>query len=53
MLENIDRVLDRGERIELLVKKTENLNEQSLKFEKTVSNSISDGVRVSDSVEEK
>lgn len=35
MLENIDRVLERGERIELLVDKTARLNEQSVKFEKS------------------
>eukprot|EP01031_Cornospumella_fuschlensis_P001750 gene1750-2184_t len=35
MLENIDRVLERGERIELLVDKTTRMNEQSIKFEKS------------------
>eukprot|EP01039_Chlorochromonas_danica_P005968 gene5968-6572_t len=35
MLENIDRVLERGERIELLVDKTAKLNEQAVKFEKS------------------
>ena len=34
MVENIDRVLERGERIELLVDKTDRLLEQSFKFEK-------------------
>lgn len=37
MIENIDRVLERGERIELLVDKTDRLNQQAFKFEKTVS----------------
>ena len=37
MLENIDRVLERGERIELLVDKTDRLNSQAFKFEKSVS----------------
>lgn len=36
MLENIDRVLERGERIELLVDKTDKLNQQAFKFEKSV-----------------
>lgn len=36
MIENIDRVLERGERIELLVDKTDRLNQQAFKFEKTV-----------------
>lgn len=36
MVENIDRVLERGERIELLVDKTERLNQQAFKFEKSV-----------------
>eukprot|EP00428_Durinskia_dybowskii_P069876 CAMPEP_0170390250 /NCGR_PEP_ID=MMETSP0117_2-20130122/19043_1 /TAXON_ID=400756 /ORGANISM="Durinskia baltica, Strain CSIRO CS-38" /LENGTH=174 /DNA_ID=CAMNT_0010646277 /DNA_START=167 /DNA_END=691 /DNA_ORIENTATION=+ len=35
MIENIDRVLERGERIELLVDKTDRLNHQAFKFEKT------------------
>lgn len=35
MIENIDRVLERGERIELLVDKTDRLNQQAFKFEKT------------------
>lgn len=35
MVENIDRVLERGERIELLVDKTDKLNQQAFKFEKT------------------
>lgn len=37
MIENIDRVLERGERIELLVDKTDRLNQQAFKFEKSVS----------------
>jgi hypothetical protein len=36
MLENIDRVLERGEKIELLVDKTARLNEHAVKFEKSV-----------------
>lgn len=36
MIENIDKVLERGERIELLVDKTDRLNQQAFKFEKTV-----------------
>lgn len=36
MVENIERVLERGEKIELLVDKTERLNHQAFKFEKTV-----------------
>lgn len=36
MIENIDKVLERGERLELLVDKTERLNEQAFKFEKSV-----------------
>jgi len=40
MVENIDRVLERGERIELLVDKTERLNQQAFKFEKSVINLI-------------
>jgi vesicle-associated membrane protein 7 len=36
MIENIDRVLERGEKIELLVDKTDKLNQQAFKFEKTV-----------------
>jgi hypothetical protein len=35
MVENIDRVLERGEKIELLVDKTDRLNQQAFKFEKT------------------
>lgn len=35
MIENIDRVLERGEKIELLVDKTDKLNQQAFKFEKT------------------
>jgi len=34
MVENIDRVLERGERIELLVDKAENLNQQAFQFRK-------------------
>jgi len=34
MVENIDRVLERGEKIELLVDKAENLNQQAFKFRK-------------------
>jgi vesicle-associated membrane protein 7 len=37
MIENIDRVLERGEKIELLVDKTERLNHQAVRFEKSVS----------------
>ena len=36
MIENIDRVLERGEKIELLVDKTDRLNQQAFKFEKSV-----------------
>lgn len=32
MIENIDRILERGEKIELLVDKTEKLNQESFKF---------------------
>eukprot|EP01117_Protostelium_nocturnum_P006487 TRINITY_DN2338_c0_g1_i4.p1 TRINITY_DN2338_c0_g1~~TRINITY_DN2338_c0_g1_i4.p1 ORF type:complete len:222 (-),score=58.71 TRINITY_DN2338_c0_g1_i4:137-802(-) len=35
MVDNIDKVLARGERIELLVDKTENLNQNALKFKKS------------------
>jgi len=34
MVQNIEKVLDRGERIELLVDKTENLNAAAVKFKK-------------------
>ena len=34
MVENIDKVLERGEKIELLVDKTEALNQSAYKFEK-------------------
>jgi len=34
-VENIDKVLERGEKIELLVDKTDKLNQQAFKFEKT------------------
>jgi hypothetical protein len=40
MIENIDRVLERGEKIELLVDKTDRLNQQAFKFEKSVSEGI-------------
>ena len=33
MVENIERVLERGEKIELLVDKTDRLNQQAFKFE--------------------
>lgn len=36
MIENIDRVLERGERIELLVDKTDRLSQNARKFEKSV-----------------
>jgi vesicle-associated membrane protein 7 len=36
MVENIDRVLQRGEKIELLVDKSEQLSSQAKKFEKSV-----------------
>jgi Regulated-SNARE-like domain/Synaptobrevin len=36
MLENIDRVLERGEKIELLVDKTDRLNQEAFKFRKSV-----------------
>lgn len=35
MISNIDRVLERGEKIELLVDKTDKLNHQAFKFEKS------------------
>ena len=35
MVENIEKVLERGEKIELLVDKTDRLNQQAFKFEKT------------------
>lgn len=35
MIENIDRVLERGEKIELLVDKTDRLNQQAFNFEKS------------------
>lgn len=35
MVNNIEKVLERGERIELLVDKTDRLNQSSFKFEKT------------------
>ena len=37
MMENIDVLLDRGERIELLVDKTDQLSQSAFKFEKSVS----------------
>ncbi len=33
----LDRVLERGEKIELLVDKTDRLNQSALKFERSVS----------------
>jgi hypothetical protein len=36
MLENIDKVLERGEKIELLVDKTDQLNQEAFKFRKSV-----------------
>lgn len=38
MVENIEKVLERGEKIELLVDKTDKLNQQAYKFERSVSN---------------
>lgn len=38
MLENIDKVLDRGEKIELLVDRTETLDQHAFKFKKTSGN---------------
>jgi len=35
MVENIEKVLERGEKIELLVDKTDKLNQQAFKFEKS------------------
>ena len=35
MVENIDRILERGEKIELLVDKTENMQQQAFKFERS------------------
>lgn len=35
MIENIDKILERGEKIELLVDKTDKLSEQAYKFEKS------------------
>lgn len=37
MMENIDKLLERGEKVELLVDKTEKLNAQAFKFERSVS----------------
>jgi vesicle-associated membrane protein 7 len=34
MVENIEKVLERGEKIELMVDKTDKLNQQAFKFEK-------------------
>jgi vesicle-associated membrane protein 7 len=34
ILRSIERVLERGERIELLVDKTDNLNQQAFQFKK-------------------
>ena len=36
MVENIEKILERGEKIELLVDKTDRLNQQAFKFEKSV-----------------
>jgi vesicle-associated membrane protein 7 len=36
MIENIDLILERGEKIELLVDKTDRLSQQANKFEKSV-----------------
>lgn len=38
MIDNIDRILEKGEKLELLVDKTDRLNQQAFKFEKSVSN---------------
>lgn len=38
MVQNIDLVLQRGEKIELMVDKTERLNQQAVKFEKSSRN---------------
>jgi len=38
MIQNIDIVLQRGEQLELLVDKTENLQQEALKFQKSASN---------------
>lgn len=38
MVQNIERVLERGEKIELLVDKTENLNAQAFRFKKQSTN---------------
>jgi len=35
MVDNIDRILERGEKIELLVDKTENMQQQAFKFERS------------------
>ena len=40
MVENIERVLQRGEKIELLVDKTENLNQQAIRFKLTLTLSL-------------
>jgi vesicle-associated membrane protein 7 len=37
MIDNIDRILEKGEKLELLVDKTDRLNQQAFKFEKSVS----------------
>ena len=34
MVDNIEKVLERGEKIELLVDKTDSLNQQSVRFKK-------------------
>lgn len=38
MVENIEKVLERGEKIELLVDKTDRLNQQAFKFESSSRN---------------
>lgn len=38
MVDNIEKVLERGEKIELLVDKAENLNEQAFRFKKQSTN---------------
>lgn len=36
MVQNIEKILDRGEKIELLVDKTDQLSQEAFKFEKSV-----------------
>ncbi|KAH7545634.1 hypothetical protein FEM48_Zijuj01G0114200 [Ziziphus jujuba var. spinosa] len=43
MMENIEKVLDRGEKIELLVDKTENLHQQMKKVDITTTNELVSG----------